>query len=48
MGLTWIMLIMICYNVPWWPSWLSDRLPLAILNLMLFEEFQDGGHVGYH
>ena len=23
--LTWIRLIMICYIVPWWPSWLSDQ-----------------------
>ena len=24
--LTWIRLIMICYIVPWWPSWLSDQI----------------------
>ena len=25
-SLTWIRLIMICYIVPWWPSWLSDQI----------------------
>ena len=25
-SLTWIRLIMICYTVPWWPSWLSDQI----------------------
>ena len=49
--LTWIRLIMICYIVPWWPSWLYHiKLPLAIQNLMLFEEFQDchhGCYLGY-
>ena len=28
--LTWIRLTMICYIVPWWPSWLSD--PIAFSN----------------
>ena len=25
-SLSWIRLIMICYIVPWWPSWLSDQI----------------------
>ena len=25
-SLTWIM---ICYNVPWWPSWLSDQIAFS-------------------
>ena len=25
-SLTWIRVIMICYIVPWWPSWLSDKI----------------------
>ena len=25
-SLTWIRLLMICYIVPWWPSWLSDQI----------------------
>ena len=24
--LIWIRLIMICYIVPWWPSWLSNQI----------------------
>ena len=28
-SLTWIRLIMICYIVPWWPSWLSDQIALS-------------------
>ena len=27
--LTWIRLIMICYFVPWWPSWLSDHIAFS-------------------
>ena len=30
-SLTWIRLIMISYNVPWWPSWLSNQI--AVSNL---------------
>ena len=25
-SLPWIRLIIICYIVPWWPSWLSDQI----------------------
>ena len=28
-SLTWIRLIMICYIVPWWPSWLSDQIAFS-------------------
>ena len=28
-SLTWITLIMICYIVPWWPSWLSDQIAFS-------------------
>ena len=28
-SLTWIRLIMICYIVPWWPSWLSDQITFS-------------------
>ena len=28
-SLTWIKLIMICYNVQWWPSWLSDQIAFS-------------------
>ena len=28
-SLTWIGLIMICYIVPWWPSWLSDQIAFS-------------------
>ena len=27
--LIWIRLIMICYIVPWWPSWLSDQIAFS-------------------
>ena len=27
--LTWITLIMICYIVPWWPSWLWDQIAFS-------------------
>ena len=28
-SLTWIRLILICYIVPWWPSWLSDQIAFS-------------------
>ena len=28
-SLTWIRLIMVCYTVPWWPSWLSDQIAFS-------------------
>ena len=28
-SLTWIRQIMICYIVPWWPSWLSDLIAFS-------------------
>ena len=28
-SLTWIRLIMICYIVPWWQSWLSDQIAFS-------------------
>ena len=28
-SLTWIRMIMICYTVPWWPSWLSDQIVIS-------------------
>ena len=28
-SLTWIRMIMICYIVPWWPSWLSDQIAFS-------------------
>ena len=28
-SLSWIRLIMICYIVPWWPSWLSDQIAFS-------------------
>ena len=28
-SLTWIRLIMVCYIVPWWPSWLSDQITFS-------------------
>ena len=49
-SLTWIRLIKLCYIVPWWPSWLSDQIALAIKNSMLLEEFHDchnGRQLGY-
>ena len=45
--LTWIRLIMICCSLPLGGhTGYQIRLLLAILNLILFEEFQDG-HLGY-
>ena len=29
-SLSWIRLIMICYTVPWWPSWLSDQIAFCL------------------
>ena len=28
-SLTWIRLILICYIVPWWPSWISDQIAIS-------------------
>ena len=29
-SLTWIRLIIICYTVPRWPSWLSDQIAFSL------------------
>ena len=39
-SLTWIMLIKICYIVPWWPSWLSDQIAFIFL-IWVLGSFQE-------
>ena len=49
-SLTWMRLIMICYIVPWWPSWLSDQIAFSNSESDVVWRFQDckyGHHLGY-
>ena len=46
-SLTFIRLIMICYTVPWWPSWLSDQLAFSNLESEEFQDCHHGCHLGY-